>query len=60
MPGIQKIPHPTDFSEDSLCAFPTACALARDYQATLVLLHVRMPSVAPLLQELPPDPLRST
>ena len=48
MPGIQTILHPTDFSENSRSAFQTACALARDYHATLLVLHVMMPSVSPL------------
>ncbi len=59
MPGIQTILHPTDFSENSRPAFQTACALARDYHATLLVLHVMAPSVSPLMQGLPPDPLRS-
>ena len=59
MAGIQTILHPTDFSESSRYAFQTACALARDYHAKLVVLHVMMPSVSPLLDEPPPDPLRS-
>jgi nucleotide-binding universal stress UspA family protein/quercetin dioxygenase-like cupin family protein len=59
MPGIQTILHPTDFSENSRHAFQTACALARDNHATLVLVHVMMPSVSPLIQESLPDPLRA-
>jgi len=59
MPAIQTILHPTDFSENSRYAFQTACALARDYHATLLVLHVMMPSVSPLMDEPPPDPLRS-
>jgi nucleotide-binding universal stress UspA family protein len=35
--------HPTDFSENSEFAFRVACALARDYNARLVLLHVIPP-----------------
>lgn len=35
--------HPTDFSENSEFAFRMACALARDYNARLVLLHVMAP-----------------
>ncbi len=59
MPGIQTILHPTDFSENSRPAFETACALARDYDATLLVLHVMMPSVS-FVQEGPlPDPLRA-
>jgi nucleotide-binding universal stress UspA family protein/quercetin dioxygenase-like cupin family protein len=58
MPGIQTILHPTDFSENSRPAFQAACALARDSHATLLVLHVMMPSVSPLGQSPPPDPLR--
>jgi len=57
MPGIQTILHPTDFSENSRPAFETACALARDYHATLLVLHVMMPSVSPVQQGPLPDPL---
>src|SRR5262249_441067 len=35
--------HPTDFSENSEFAFRVACALARDYKARLILLHVIPP-----------------
>jgi nucleotide-binding universal stress UspA family protein len=35
--------HPTDFSENSEFAFRVACALARDYNARLILLHVIPP-----------------
>ena len=37
---IARILHPTDFSEPSTAAFELACALARDYSAELVVLHV--------------------
>jgi nucleotide-binding universal stress UspA family protein len=37
---IHTILHPTDFSVPSDYAFRTACALARDYGARLVALHV--------------------
>lgn len=37
---LATILHPTDFSEHSEFAFRLACALARDYKARLVLLHV--------------------
>ena len=40
---IRTILFPTDFSERSACAFPLACALARDYGAKLVLVHVVVP-----------------
>ena len=59
MPDIQNILHPTDFSENSRYAFQTACGLARDNHATLLVLHVMMPSMSPLMQGPPPDPLRS-
>ncbi len=38
--------HPTDFSEHSEFAFRLACALARDYNARLILLHVISPAEA--------------
>jgi nucleotide-binding universal stress UspA family protein len=38
---IRTILHPTDFSECSEYAFFMACALARDYGAKLLLLHVK-------------------
>lgn len=37
---VKCILHPTDFSANSDAAFPIACALARDYGARLVVLHV--------------------
>jgi nucleotide-binding universal stress UspA family protein len=40
MLSLRTILHPTDFSERSRCAFSVACALARDYNAHLVVLHV--------------------
>jgi nucleotide-binding universal stress UspA family protein len=40
---LGTILHPTDFSENSEFAFRVACALARDYNARLVLLHVMQP-----------------
>jgi|SRR5579875_2208325 len=40
---LATILHPTDFSENSEFAFRVACALARDYNARLVLLHVVPP-----------------
>src|SRR5262249_10330761 len=42
---IHTILHPTDFSDRSAFAFRLACALARDYGARLVLLHVAHPPV---------------
>jgi nucleotide-binding universal stress UspA family protein len=58
MLAIRKILHATDFSEHSENAFRLACALARDYAAPLVLLHVHSPFVAygdGLVAALPPD-----
>jgi nucleotide-binding universal stress UspA family protein len=43
---LATILHPTDFSEHSEFAFLLACALARDYNARLILLHVISPSQA--------------
>src|SRR5580704_12556760 len=43
---LHTILHPTDLSEHSATAFRLACALARDYGARLVLLHVVSPSPA--------------
>jgi nucleotide-binding universal stress UspA family protein len=37
---IHKILCPTDFSDSAQSAFQLACALARDYQAALVVIHV--------------------
>ena len=40
---VATILHPTDFSEHSESAFRLAYALAWDYKARLVLLHVLPP-----------------
>jgi len=40
MLALHTLLHPTDFSEPSRYAFGVACALARDYGARLVALHV--------------------
>jgi nucleotide-binding universal stress UspA family protein len=40
MLAVQTILHPTDFSERSQYALWLACALARDYGARLIVLHV--------------------
>jgi nucleotide-binding universal stress UspA family protein len=40
---VRTVLHPTDFSEHSRYAFRLACALARDYGARLVVLHVGPP-----------------
>jgi nucleotide-binding universal stress UspA family protein len=57
MLAIHTILHPTDFSAYSQSAFQLACALARDYGARVVVLHVAAPP--PLMYgegSLPPDP----
>jgi nucleotide-binding universal stress UspA family protein len=57
MLSIHTILHPTDFSPQSQAAFQVACALARDYVARLVLVHVKPPEM--IYGEgyaLPPDP----
>jgi nucleotide-binding universal stress UspA family protein len=41
---IRKILHPTDFSDHSRAPFELACALARDYDAELLILHVNRPT----------------
>jgi nucleotide-binding universal stress UspA family protein len=58
MMPIKSILHPTDFSENARRAFELACALARDYGAKLLLLHVRpLPVVPPTeIVEFPPEP----
>jgi nucleotide-binding universal stress UspA family protein len=44
---IRTIFHPTDFTEHARYAFEMACALARDYGAKVVVLHVYPTPVAP-------------
>lgn len=46
MLAIRRILYPTDFSDLSRPAFDLACSLARDYGAEIVVLHVRVPPVA--------------
>src|SRR5438067_1097223 len=52
--------HPTDFSEHSEYALGLACALARDYGARLIVLHVAEPPTLGAVGDgppfLPPDP----
>jgi len=45
MLAIKTILHATDFSESSDFAFRLSCALARDYGARLVILHVAPPLI---------------
>jgi nucleotide-binding universal stress UspA family protein/quercetin dioxygenase-like cupin family protein len=59
MPRIRTILHPTDFSENARCAFETACAMARENGATLIVLHVMAPDISPLPHGPLPDPMQS-
>ena len=58
MLAIRTILHPTDFSEPSQNALGLACALARDYGARLIVLHIaELPTVASAEGVvLPPNP----
>jgi nucleotide-binding universal stress UspA family protein len=47
---VHTILYPTDFSAQSEHAFELACALARDYSARLVLLHVYPPPIYPVFE----------
>jgi len=58
MTAIKTILHPTDFSPSAEHAFLTACSLAKDYKARLILLHVTAPIVS-VLPEPVPNPLKS-
>ena len=42
---IHTILHPTDFSARARSAFDLACAVARDYDARLVVVHVKPPQM---------------
>jgi len=54
---IHTILHPTDFSDRSEHAFHLACALGRDYQARVILLHVIHPPIIAYGEGvIPPDP----
>jgi nucleotide-binding universal stress UspA family protein len=44
--AIRKILSPTDFSDEAAGAFRLACALARDHQAEVVVLHVMPPPLS--------------
>jgi nucleotide-binding universal stress UspA family protein len=48
--AIRRLLHPTDFSDPSRPAFELACALARDYGAELVVLHVAPPPAAGVVE----------
>src|SRR5439155_9621664 len=57
MLAVRTILHPTDFSERSRYAFWLACALARDYGARLIVLHVAdAPPIVYGEGILPPNP----
>lgn len=55
MLAIGTILYPTDFSPLAYHAFEVACALAHDYKARLVLLHVHEPPV-PMGELVPTEP----
>jgi nucleotide-binding universal stress UspA family protein len=59
MHPIKTILHPTGFSDNSALAFQMACALAVDYDAKLILLHVTPESRNPFSARAVPDPLKS-
>jgi nucleotide-binding universal stress UspA family protein len=48
---IRTILHPTDFSAQSEYALSSACSLARDHQAKLIMLHVTTPTQDPWFKE---------
>jgi nucleotide-binding universal stress UspA family protein len=55
---VRTILHPADFSECSRPAFELACALARDYGARLVVIHVaQLPLLMPEGGVLVPSPV---
>lgn len=56
MMPIKSILVPTDFSESSAEALRLACALARDYEAKIVLLHVAPPPIVGGTLAVPVDP----
>jgi nucleotide-binding universal stress UspA family protein len=57
MLAIKTILHPTDFSFHSEAAFQLACAVARDYGARLVVMHVAWgPLVGAVGEIIPPEP----
>jgi len=64
MLALHTILHPTDFSKHSRCAFGLACALARDYGARLIALHVLVPPPVAygdgVVVAADPEPLRAT
>ena len=63
MLAVRTILHPTDFSDRSEYALGLACALARDYGARLIVLHVIEAAAAAAYGEVivpvDPEPLRA-
>ena len=55
---ITSILFPTDFSHTAEHAFEVACALARDYEAKLTILHVKPPP-PPIMGDFGVPPLES-
>lgn len=47
---VHTVLHPTDFSDCSRAAFDLACAIVRDYNARLIVLHVGVPPM-PIVPE---------
>jgi nucleotide-binding universal stress UspA family protein/quercetin dioxygenase-like cupin family protein len=58
MGALRTILHPTDFSESANKAFEWACSLAKENKAQLIVLHIMLPSSAPLVDATSPDPMR--
>jgi nucleotide-binding universal stress UspA family protein len=54
---IRTILHPTDFSDRSQNAFKLACALARDYAACLLVVHVVPTPLAVYVEGMVAEPL---
>jgi len=57
MRSVQTILHPTDFSDNSRSAFQTACSLAKDHKASLIVFHVIPANGAAKMPEPAPNPL---
>src|SRR5437868_1522452 len=59
MRSVQTILHPTDFSDNSRSAFQTACSLAKDHKARLILFHVVSTNGAAKTPDATPNPLEA-
>jgi universal stress protein A len=57
MPNIQRILHPTDFSQPAAQAFVVARALAREHGARVILLHVAQRPVTSIAGMPVPPPM---